>query len=43
MRVLMAVIPLATVPPGDVVMRANVSVDGQPAGRVVRTLRKAGQ
>jgi len=27
-------------PPGDVVMRALISVDGKPAGRLVRTVRK---
>jgi len=42
-RVLMGAIPLSAVPPGDYVIRANVSVDGQPAARVVRTLRKTGQ
>ncbi len=33
-------IPLAAVPPGDYVVRAVVGVEGQAAGRVVRTLRK---
>lgn len=27
-------------PPGDIVMRATVSMDGKPVGRAVRTLRK---
>jgi hypothetical protein len=43
MRALMGIVPITSLPPGDFVLRANVSVDGQPAGRVVRTFRKAGQ
>lgn len=30
-----------TLPPGDYLMRAVVSLDGKPVGKVVRTLRKA--
>jgi VWFA-related protein len=35
-----AAIPLGALPPGDYVVRAIVGLDGQPEGRVVRTLRK---
>lgn len=35
-----AAIPLGTLPTGDYVIRAIVGAEGQPAGRVVRTLRK---
>lgn len=34
---------ITTLAPGDYAMRAIVSVNGQPAGRVVQTLRKTGQ
>jgi hypothetical protein len=34
-------IPIGALPPGDYVVRAVIGVEGQPAGRVVRTLRKA--
>ncbi len=34
-------IPIGALPPGDIVVRAIVSVDGKPVGRVTRTLRKA--
>ena len=34
-------IPIAALPPGDVVVRAVVSLDGVPVGAVTRTLRKA--
>lgn len=33
-------VPLGALPPGDYAVRAVVGVEGQPAGRVVRTLRK---
>lgn len=33
-------IPIGALPPGDFIVRATVGVEGQPAGRVVRTLRK---
>jgi hypothetical protein len=33
-------IPLASLPAGDYVVRAIVGIAGQPAGRVVRTIRK---
>jgi hypothetical protein len=33
-------IPVGALPPGDYVIRAIVAAQGQPAGRVVRTLRK---
>jgi hypothetical protein len=36
-----AVIPLAPLAPGDYVVRAIVGGSGQPAARVIRTLRKA--
>lgn len=35
-----AAIPIGGLPPGDYVVRAVVSMEGQPAGRVARTLRK---
>jgi VWFA-related protein len=31
---------IASLPPGDIVIRAVVTIDGKPLGRVVRTLRK---
>ena len=34
-------VPIGALPPGDFVVRAIVGIDGQPTGRVVRTLRKA--
>ena len=34
-------LPIGALPPGDYVVRAIIGVEGQPAGRVVRTLRKA--
>ena len=33
-------IPLGTLEPGDYVVRAVVTSDGRPLGRVYRTLRK---
>jgi hypothetical protein len=33
---------IETLPPGDYLMRAVVSLDGKPVGPVVRTLRKSG-
>lgn len=39
-RIATAAIPVGGLPPGDYAVRAIVSVPGQPAGRVVRTLRK---
>ncbi len=35
-----AVLPIADLPPGDYVVRVTITPDGQPAGRVVRALRK---
>ena len=40
-RMIVGAIPIASLPPGDYVVRAIVSVDGRPVGRVVRTLRKS--
>jgi len=34
-------IPIGALPPGDLVVRAIVSLDGVPVGAVTRTLRKA--
>jgi hypothetical protein len=34
-------IPIGSLPPGDIVVRAIVSLDGEPIGSVSRTLRKA--
>jgi VWFA-related protein len=33
-------VPLGALPPGDYVIRAIIGVENQPAGRVVRTIRK---
>jgi VWFA-related protein len=33
-------VPIGALPPGDYVVRVTVGVPGQPAGRVLRTLRK---
>ena len=38
--IVMTPISLGTLPAGDYVVRAIVGIDGQPAGRIVRTLRK---
>jgi VWFA-related protein len=35
-----AAIPVGALPPGDYVVRAIIGLEGQPEGRVVRTLRK---
>lgn len=40
-RMVVGAVPIAALPPGDYVVRAIVSVDGRPVGRVSRTLRKA--
>ena len=39
-RMVTGAIPIAPLSPGDYVVRAIVSVDGRPVGRVTRTLRK---
>ena len=36
-----AAIPIGALPPGDYVVRAIVAAQGQPGGRVVRSIRKA--
>jgi hypothetical protein len=36
-----AQVPLASLPPGDILIRAIMTVDGIPAGQTVRTLRKS--
>jgi VWFA-related protein len=41
-RIATGAIPIATLKPGDYVIRAVVQAEGEPAGRVVGTLRKAG-
>jgi hypothetical protein len=33
-------VPIGALPPGDFVVRAVVGIEGQPTGRVLRTLRK---
>jgi len=38
--IVMTPIALGALPPGDYIVRAIVGLDGQPAGRIVRTLRK---
>ena len=40
-RLTIGAIPIAALPPGDYIVRAIVSVDGRPVGRVIRTLRKS--
>ena len=40
-RMITGTLPIATLPPGDYVVRAIVSLDGRPIGRVLRTLRKS--
>jgi hypothetical protein len=42
-RIATAAIPIGGLPPGDYVVRAVVSMEGQPAGRVSRTIRKIGR
>lgn len=39
-RLATAAIPIGGLPPGDYVIRAVVRMEGQPSGRVVRTIRK---
>jgi hypothetical protein len=41
MRIAFGGFSIASLDPGDYLMRAIVSLDGKPVGRVVRTLRKA--
>jgi hypothetical protein len=40
-RVALGGIPIGQLPPGDIVVRAVVSLDGKPVGSASRTLRKA--
>jgi hypothetical protein len=40
-RLALGALPIAALPPGDYVVRAIVSVDGRPVGRLTRTLRKS--
>lgn len=40
-RMVIGALPIAALPPSDYVVRAIVSVDGRPVGRLLRTLRKA--
>lgn len=40
-RMIVGAVPIASLPPGDYTVRAIVSVDGRPVGRVLRTLRKS--
>lgn len=39
-RMVIGALPIAALPPADYTVRAIVSVDGRPVGRVTRTLRK---
>ena len=41
MRIAFGGFSIATLEPGDYQMRAVVSLDGKPVGKVVRTLRKS--
>ncbi|MCE9602417.1 MAG: hypothetical protein K8S21_09455 [Gemmatimonadetes bacterium] len=38
--VILGGVPIAQLPPGDIVVRIAISIDGNPAGRVTHTLRK---
>lgn len=40
-RIVVGALPIASLAPGDYVVRAIVSIDGRPVGRVDRTLRKS--
>lgn len=40
-RLAIGALPIAPLSPGDYVVRAIVSVDGRPVGRITRTLRKS--
>ena len=40
-RIATAAIPLGALPPGDYIVRAVFSMEGQPSGRVIQTMRKA--
>jgi VWFA-related protein len=40
-RIAIGAFPIASFPPGEYVVRATVSVDGRPVGRITRTLRKS--
>ena len=42
-RIILGEIPIASVKPGEYVVRFNVTVDGKPAGTVMKTLRKSDQ
>ncbi|MDO8836886.1 MAG: hypothetical protein Q7V01_14890, partial [Vicinamibacterales bacterium] len=42
LRIILGEIPIRTMPPGDLVVRAVVGMNGQPVGTAVRTLRKTG-
>jgi hypothetical protein len=41
-RFALIAVPIGSLPPGDYIVRGVVTMEGQPAGRVSRTLRKAG-
>ncbi len=40
-RIALGALPISALAPGEYVVRAIVSVDGRPVGRVTRTLRKS--
>lgn len=42
-RIATAAIPIGGLPPGDYIVRAVISMEGHPAGRVSRTIRKVGR
>lgn len=42
-RVILGGVSILQLPPGDVLMRMVVSMDGQPVGQVLRTMRKLGR
>jgi len=42
-RIVVGQVPVAALRPGEYAVRAIISVDGKPAGRVTRTLRKLAQ
>ena len=41
--VLLGAIPIASLAPGDYVVRAFVGIQGQPEGKVIKTFRKTGK
>ena len=40
-RIAIGALPISTLAPGEYVVRAIISLDGRPIGRITRTLRKS--